>query len=722
MPARILLAALLPLVLIACEQAPREQEQEQPQPEPEETASTVPAHNPLLERYLTPFRTPPFHRLEAAHFLPALEQQIEEHEQAVSAISESTDPPTFDNTIEALEQAEDDLSRIARTFFGLIAVSGDPDLHAIAPEFSARLAEYTTAVLFNQDLFGRIESIHAGLDNLDLEPEQRRLVELTFRRFERSGAHLSGADQTRLQEIGTSLAELGGRFDLALREATHHHELLIEDEALLEGLPEALVTLAARSARDRGHESGWVFTLHAHSLYPFLRHFPDREQRETMYQAWIDRLRKNRNQQHDPTEIIHRMAELRAERAELLGFDSHLDYLLADSTIGSHERLRELLDEITSTARARADEEFRQLALLARTDGIDEELQPWDWWYYEERLRETELDLTDAELREWFSLDLVRDGAFALANRLWGLSFHVRTDLPMWDTDVEAFEIRGAMGEHLGVIYLDYRHREGKRGGAWASVYRVQHHDGEDRVAPIVANVANFPPPAAGLPSLLGVEEVRTLFHEFGHALHELFSDVNYRSLAGSAVPADFVEFPAQLLEHWALQPQVLRMYAFHRETGSMITDDAITALEANSRMLGGIKVMQHVAAIELDLALHGVGADEVPDLESAEREVREKLDLPPSISPRHHGTGLASLFSARREGGDYRALWSEVLAADAFAAFQETTILDRNLSEALREEILSRGNSRDPMESWQAFRGRDPEIRYFLEARGLVD
>jgi peptidyl-dipeptidase Dcp len=719
-PVRIILAALLPLLLFACEQAPREEER--PQPEPEETAPAVPASNPLLERYLTPFRTPPFHRLDAAHFLPALEQLIDDHERAVSTISESGDPPTFDNSIEALEQAENDLSRIARTFFGLIAVSGDPELHAVAPEFSARLAEYTSSVLFNQALFDRIESIHADLDDLGLESEQRRLVELTFQRFERSGAQLSDTDQERLQAIEASLADLGGRFDLALREATHRHELLIEDEALLEGLPEALITLAARSARDRGHESGWVFTLHAHSLYPFLRHFPEREQRKAMYEAWIDRLRKHRNQQHDPAEIIHRMAELRAERAELLGFDSHLDYLLTDSTIGSRDRLRDLLDEITSTARVKAEEEFRQLAQLARTDGIDDELQPWDWWYYEERLRETELEQTDAELREWFSLDLVRDGAFALANRLWGLSFHVRTDLPMWDTDVEAFEVRGAMGEHLGVIYLDHRHREGKRGGAWASVYRVQQYDGEERVAPVVANVTNFPPPAAGLPSLLGAEEVRTLFHEFGHALHELFSDVNYRSLAGSAVPADFVEFPAQLLEHWALQPEVLRMYAFHRESGSMITDDAITALEASSRMLGGIKVMQHVAAIELDLALHGVAADEVPDLESAERKVREALDLPPSISPRHHGTGLASLFSARREGGDYRTLWSEVLAADAFAAFEETTMLDRNLAVSLREEILSRGNSRDPMESWQAFRGREPEIRYFLEARGLID
>ena len=717
---KFIIAALATLALIACDPAPREEER--PATGPDESRPSVPAVNPLLERYLTPFRTPPFHRLDAAHFLPALEQTIEEHREAVAAIIDDGGPASFANTIEALEHAEYDLLRIINTFNGLIAVGADSELHEIAPDFSARAASYMDGVLFNELLFERIDSFHDRIEELSLEPEQDRLVELTYRRFMRAGTELPESDQQRLREINELLAELAGNLDLAQREATGEFDLLIEDETLLDGLPEALINLAARTARERGHTTGWAFTLHEHSLRSFLMHFPEREQRRTIYEAWIRHLGPDGTQDSATTDIIQKMAELRAERAELLGFDNHLDYELAGSSIGSSEHLRELIDTVASAARGRIAEELDQLEALARADGLDGDLEPWDWWYYSERLRESELGQTDAGLRDWFSLEQVRDGAFALANRLWGLSFHVRTDIPLWDTDIDAYEIRDAMGDHLGVIYLDYRHHEGKRAGAWTTVYRPSRLEDGERVAPVVANITNFPPPAAGLPSLLPPEQVQTLFRQFGHAMSELLADVSYSSLTTSTAPADFARFPGRLLQRWALQPEVLRMYAYHHETGGMITDETISALGADQRLLAGIKTMQQIAAIEVDLALHAASSGNVPTLQSTIEEVRHQLELPNVISAHHYAQGLGSLFVTRHEGSHYQTLWAQMLAADAFAAFEQTTILDRNISATLREEILSRGNSRDPMESWQTFRGRDPEVHYLLEARGLAD
>ena len=713
---RILLAALLPLALIACEQAPREEEPVRA--EPEETRPARPADNPLLTRYLTPFRTPPFHRLEAAHFLPALEQAIERHQEVVADIKDGSEAATFANTVEALEWADRDLAQITRTLAGLIAVSDEPELQEVASDFSAQAAAYEHSVLFDQDLFGRIESVHDRLDEQPLDSEQQRLAELTYRRFVHAGAEANESARERLLEINTRLADLEKQLDPVLREARTEQELLIEDESLLQGLPETLVNLAARSARERGHPTGWAFTLHEHSLRSFLVHFPEREQRRAMYEAWT----RPFDNDAEPARIIHELAELRAERAGLLGFESHLDYLLADSAIGSRDELRELLDGVTAAARDRALDESERLDTLARSDGLDDRLEPWDWWYYRERLRQAEMDQSDAELRDWFALEQVRDGAFALANRLWGLSFHVRTDLPLWNTDTETYEIRDAMGSHLGVIYLDYRHRENKRTGNWTFVFRPSHRDSDERIAPVVANVANFPPPAAGLPSLLSPNEVETLFRQFGHALNELFSDVAYPATAASALPTDFAEFPGRLMQRWALQPEVLRMYAYHHETGGMITDDAIDALAAGKHLLSGLETMQQIAAIELNLALHDVSAGEVPELGEAISSVKERLALPTLVSPHLHENGVGGLFTSQPATASHQALWADMLAADAFAAFEDTTILDRNLADKLREEILAAGNSRDPMESWQAFRDREPQLRYLLEARGLTD
>ncbi|QOC21435.1 M3 family metallopeptidase [Wenzhouxiangella sp. AB-CW3] len=713
---KALLAATLLLALAACEQAPREEEPA-PAAETQEPAPAEPSENPLLTRYLTPFQTPPFHRLEAAHFLPALEQAIEEHSERISTITGDDDPAGFANTIVALERANNELERVTRVLVGLITVSDDPELHEIAPEFSARQADYEHSVLFNRELFDRVTSVHDQIDTQAEDPEQQRLIELTHQRFVHAGAEADDQAQQRVREINARLAELGQRLDAALREERADTDLLIEDETQLEGLPETLVNLAARSARERGHPTGWVFTLHEHNLQPFLAHFPEREQRQAMFEAWIEPYASGT----EWAELAHETAQLRAERAELLGFDSHLDYRLAGSTIDSSEQLRELLDALSAAASNRIADEMDQVQALAEADGLSGDIEPWDWWYYRERLRESEIGQTDAELRDWFTLEQVRDGAFALANRLWGLSFHVRTDLPLWYTDVETWEVRDSLGEHLGVIYLDYLHREGKRAGNWTFVHRPSHRDDDERVTPVVANAANFPRAAAGLPSLLSAGEVETLFRQFGRALHELLSDTDYPTTAASALPADFAEFMGRLVQRWALQPEVLRMYAYHHETGGMITDEAIEGLGRDQRLLSAIESMQQVAAIELDLALHDVGAGEVPEIAEAIESVHERLGLPASVSAHFHGGGPADLFAAHQPAS-HEVLWALVLASDAFAAFEEATVLDRNLAEQLKDEILVPGNTRAPMESWRAFRDRDPQIEHLLNTRGLGD
>ncbi|RFF26514.1 MULTISPECIES: M3 family metallopeptidase [unclassified Wenzhouxiangella] len=703
-------------LLIACES-----DQDQgPGPVRETVDRTAPLDNPIDSAYDTPFGVPPFHKIRSEHFRPALESAIEQAENRLADIADSDAEPDFDNTVRALEEAGRGVARIARLWYGMTAVGSESANEADGERLTRLLSEYEQRVLHDRALFERIKQVRNGEEMQQLDSQQRRLVEETWRRFRRAGALLDEAERNELAELDRRIAELDRRYARTRRSATHRHELFIEDETRLSGLPESLVLLARQSARDRGHAQGWAFTLHAHSFYPFMRHFEGRDEREQLYRAWMTRYQDVTRDDEDLGRLIERLAELRAERASLLGFDSHLDYLLDDAAISNRAELETLLDRLSAAAQKKAEQERERLGDIAAEDGIEGELQPWDWWYYRERLIESTMELEDYSVRRWFEISQVRDGLFTLANRLWGLTFHRRSELPTWHLDVSTFEVRDPAGSTLGLVYFDPTHRSGKQGGAWTSHYRVQRHEDGDRVSPVAAIVTNVTPPAADMPALLSPQQVRTQFHEFGHALHSLFSDVEYAALAGTNVPPDFVEFPALLLERWALEPEMLRGYARHHETGNLLDDSAIDALQKRAQLTAGLETLELLAAIELDLALHGASAGDVPDLETAERRVREKLELPAFVSPRHHGGGLASLFASQRRGGDFQTLWSELLAADAFAAFKQAGLTNRELAEKLRDEVLSRGNSRDPMDSWQAFRGRDPQVRFLLTARGL--
>lgn len=714
---RGLLAVALGVVLVAC----GSDSDQGPGPVREVDSSRHEIANPLEQDYSGPFFTPPFHEIEARHFPPAMTKAVDQATERIKTIAGQSSPPDFANTITALIDAERDVVRIARLWYGLDAVSGEQAMAEAEAAMTEQLDRYRRALINQPELFRRIEAVRHNPPQRPLSDEDQRLLAETWRRLRRAGAHLDDDRRQKLAELDERIADVDRAWAKARRAATHRHELLIEDPARLAELPDSLTALARRTARDRGHDQGWAFTLHAHSFYPFMRHFPGRAERRELYQAWMSRYRDSRRSDENLGRLAERLAMLRARRADLLGFDSHLDYMLDDAWLDNGE-LRSLLDRLGAAARAGAREELERLRELAAADGIDGELAPWDWWYYRQRLAEQEFGTGSDDLHQWFQPEHVRDGLFTLAGRLWGLTFRERSELPAWHLDATAFEVSDADGETLGLLYFDLIHRRGKHGGAWTSHYRLQHYENGRRATPVVAIVTNMPPGIGGQSAGLSPEQIRTVFHEFGHAVHSLLSDVEHAALAGTNVAPDFVEFPGTLFEHWALAPELMSHYARPHEAGVVFDAGAAEQLRDRQRLTAGLEMLELAAAIELDIALHGARAGEVPKLEAAEREVREKLELPPMLSPRHHGGGLASLFANRRSGGDFRSLWSRVLAADAFSAFQQAGLFDRPLADRLRSEILERGNARPAAASWQAFRGRAPRLQFLLEERGLPD
>lgn len=704
-------------MLGACDTSPGDEQG----PGPVREAQPAPQlQNPLEQGYVTEFDVPPFHQVRPEHLAPALESAVDRAALAIQELARQEATPSVENTLVALARAEADVLRIARLWLGLNALDDAPELRAQAPELTALLARHRRNLLDNPALFARVDQLYQSLPNETLSSADTRLIDESWRSFRRAGAHLDEAGRHHLAELEEELDAVDARWAELRHVTLQEPELLIEEESRLSSLPSSMTNLARRSAQNRGHDHGWAFTLHAHSFYPFMRHFPEREARRSLYLARERRYNGRGSTQPQPEELIARLAELRAQRAALLGFSSHLDFLLDDASM-DRAQLDQMLNELTQAAQPAARSELQALQALAEKDGLSEELQPWDNWYYRQRLQEANLNGIPGELEEWFMPEQVTEGLFTLADRLWDLRFRARPELPTWHGEVSAWEVEELSGESLGILYLDLLHRPGKRGGAWTSHFVLQHYKDEQRIRPVVAIVTNLPPPAAGRPAGLDIEQVQTLFHEFGHAMHALLSDVEHAALAGTNVPPDFVEFPALLMERWALTPQLLGWYARRHESGQTLDAQTLAALQRRPQLTAGLDLLELIAAVRLDLALHDAAPGQVPSLQMAERRIRRELDLPALLSPRHHGGDLASLFANQRSGGDFRSLWSAVLAADAFAAFRDQGILDTELADQLRAEILSRGNERAPMASWRAFRQRPSELRFLLEETGLA-
>ncbi|MCZ6649623.1 MAG: M3 family metallopeptidase [Acidobacteria bacterium] len=690
---------------------------EAPITEPEETEPT--GEKALLAAWDTPFGTPPFDAFKSENYLPALREGMARHQAEIKAITADTEAPTFANTIEELERSGRSLDQVQNVFSAINGANSDEVTRETATEIAPELSAHADDIFLNKDLFVRIKAVHEQREDLDLTPEQMRLLEETYKDFVRAGANLDEPAQDRLRELNGELATLSEQFRNNLLEETNEFELLVTQRADLGNLPPSLVAVAAEEARRRGHECEcWVFTLSRPSINPFLEYSPNREMRRKIFTGYA--MRGDNGNDADNNDILAREVALRAERAVLLGYESHAHYVLADAMAGTPAQVYELLDQVWGAALAAAGKERDALQAMMREEGLEGSLEGADWRHYTEKVRKARFDLDQDALRPYFEVTAVRDGAFAVATKLFGLTFTPRDDLATWHPDQEVFEVKDADGSHLGILYMDFFARESKRGGAWMNALRSQEKmDGD--VTAIVTTNFNFPPPTADSPSLLSFSEAETLFHEFGHALHGMFSDVVYPSLSGTRTPRDYVEFPSQVMENWMSEPEVLKMFARHYETGEVIPQDMVDKITASSRFNQGFITVEYMAAAYLDMKYH----TQIPPAELVphrfEKEVLGQLELIPEILSRYRSTYFQHIFAGGYAAGYYGYLWSEVLDADAFQAFKETSLFDQKTAQAFREHILSTGGTRPGLELYKAFRGREPDIKALLGRRGLL-
>ncbi len=674
-------------------------------------------NNPLLTEWNTPFGVPPFDEIREKHYLPAFRTTMAEHRVEIEAIVSTSEAPTFENTIVALERSGQALTRVSSVFFAVEGAHGNEKLREIASTIAPELSAHGDDITFNRDLYERVNTVFEQRESLGLNPEQMRLLEETNKAFVRSGIGLDEATQDRLREINSELAELSQTFGQNLLAETNDFSIHVTDEADLGDIPANLVAAAAAESERREYDGGWAFTLQRPSINPFLQFSPNRELRRQLFMGYA--MRGDNDNENDNKQILGRMATLRAEGAALRGYETHAHFVLSNNMAETPANVYNFLDQIMEPALRVGKEERAALEEMMRAEGIDDELKGWDWRYYTEKVRKARFDLDEEILRPYFPLESVRDGVLSLATRLWGLTFTELQDVPTWHPDQQVFEVKEADGSHLGVMYMDFYARESKSGGAWMNDLRPQSRLYGDKA--IVTTNFNFPGPTADTPALLAAIDASTLAHEFGHALHGLLSDVTYPSLSGTAVPRDFVEFPSQIMENWMNEPEVVREYARHYQTGEVIPDELIEKLQAAGTFNQGFITLEYMAASYLDLAWHTLSETEELDIDAFETTEMERVGMIEEIIPRYRSTYFSHIFSGGYASGYYAYIWAEVLDKDAFQAFKETTLFDRETAERLRREVLSRGGTRPGMELYTAFRGREPSIEALLIGRGLI-
>jgi peptidyl-dipeptidase Dcp len=680
--------------------------------------------NPFLESWTTPFGTPPFDRIRPEHFPPAFDRGMKEQIAEIAAIASSAAVPSFAGTIEALERSGRLLERVSRVFFNLDASNTNDAIEAIARDYAPRLAQHQIRIALHPALFARIADLHAQRASLGLDPDQLRLIERYYLRFVRSGAMLKPAQKERMAAISERLASLHTAFGQNVLHDEQDWQLVL-DEADLEGLPGFAKAAAAQAAEERGIAGHYAVTLSRSAVEPFLTFSSRRDLRRALWDAWT--ARGARGGASDNAPIIREILALRAEQARLLGYENFADYRLDDTMAKTSAAAEGLLLQVWEPAKAKARDERAQIEAVARDEGLNEGIEPWDWRYYAEKVRKARYDLDEGEIKPYFVLDYMVQAAFDTAGRLFGLTFAERDDLPTYHPDVRAWEVCDESGNHVGLFLHDNFARPGKQSGAWSSRYRDQENM-DSPVAPIVVNNNNFArgnargDVAAGEPTLLSFDDAKTLFHEFGHGLHGLLSGVRYRSQSGTAVLRDFVEFPSQIFEHWMSVPETLRIYARHYRTGEPLPEDLLRRLLAARNFNQGFATVEYTASALIDLDLHRVPATETLDAARFERDFLDRMEVPTEIGVRHRLPHFQHLFaSGGYAAGYYAYLWAEVLDADGFAAFAEAgNAFDPELAARLKA-IYSAGDTRDPMELYCEFRGREPAIAALLQQRGLA-
>jgi len=709
MTARILMSALLCAALCACTQ----QIKEEPKGEDQ-----MP-NNPFFQEYKTPFDVPPFDRIENRHYLPAFEKAIEMHKKEIAAITGNPGEPTFENTIAALDRSGEPLTRVARTFFGLLSSNTNDEMQKIAKSVAPKLSKHQDDILLNPDLFKRVKAVHQKMDSLDLNAEQKTLLNELYLDFKSGGADLDDQSKQRLREINEQLSLLSLQFRENILKENNKFELVLEKKDLA-GLPDRVVEAAAKAAGERGHQGKWVFTLHKPSLIPFLQFSDRRDLREKMFTGYITR--GNHGDELDNQENLKKIIALRIEKAKLMGHETYAGFKLERRMAKNPGNVKQLLDQIWKAALPVAQKEAEDLQALIKKEGGDFKLAPWDWWYYAEKLRKAKYDLDEKELRPYFELQNVIDGAFAVATKLYGIKFVERTDLPKYHQDVKTFEVQEQDGSHIGILYTDYFPRASKRGGAWCGGYREQSRRDGKKITPVIVNVGNFTEPTKDQPSLLSFEEVETLFHEFGHALHALLADVTYAA-SGDNVKVDFVELPSQFMENYAAEPEVLKMYAKHYKTGEPIPDELIEKIEKSRYFNQGFITVEYMAACYLDLDWHLLTNAADIDVHAFEKKSMDAIGLIPEIVVRYKSPYFEHIFSGDYySAGYYSYIWAQVLDADAFEAFKETSLFDQKTAASFRKNVLSRGGAEDPMVLYKRFRGAEPKIEPLLKRKGMIN
>ncbi|MBO5331785.1 MAG: M3 family metallopeptidase [Alistipes sp.] len=676
--------------------------------------------NPFFEEvWQTPYGVPPFDRIEFEHYKPAFERGMSLHNEEITAIVENKQEPTFENTILAYDNSGQMLYRVSTVFEMLAAADTDEQMQALSAEIMPQMAAHDDAIMMNDALFERIKSVYDRRFALNLDAEQLRLTEKIFRSFERSGALLSAEDKARLKQINERLTSLGVDFGRNVLAETNAFTVEPTLEELL-GVPMQVRDAAEEYGRSIDKKGTAVFTLQKPSMLPLLTYTQSRELREKVYSAYL--MRGNNGGEHDNNDIIAEMVSLRYEKAKLLGYDSYAHYVISDEMATTPEAVYELLNQVWDPALERAKQELERLKTLYRREkGNANDFKSWDWWYYAEKVRNSDYNLKEEDVREYLSLDNVKGGIFFLCNRLYGITFRP-LKAPTYHPECEVYEVIDSDDTPLGALYMDFYPRASKAGGAWCGTYVEQSYKDGKRVLPVVSIVCNFTRPVGSAPALLSIDETKTFFHEFGHALHSLFADVKYRGL--SNVEGDFVELPSQIMENWAFATPMLKQYAVHYRKGDVMPDDMIRKIHESAKFNEGFNTTELVAAALSDLDIHSLQSAEKIDVAEFEREaLTEKRGLIPQIEPRYHYTYFSHIFDGGYSAGYYFYIWAEVLDKDAYQAFVESgDIFDKATAERFRREVLSKGGTRAGMDMYRAFRGADPNKIAMLVARGLVE
>lgn len=729
-----ILAISVALALSACSKQP-ENEQTSVASAPEVVAEQTKsnemamADNPFFETYETPFEIPPFSKIKNEHYKPAFDKGMEEHLKEIDAIVNNPEAPTFENTVEELERTGALLTRVARVFYNMTGSNTNPDLQALQREIGPIMSAHFDKINLNEDLFKRVEAVYQVRDTLELSPEKRKFLEDTRTGFVRSGALMNEEQKAKISEINGELSKLTTAFGQNLLAETNGFEMILDKDDL-DGLSDGVIQAAAEAAQQKmeaaeseedkaKYKDKYVFTPHRSSMYPFLTESNRRDLREILYKSYV--MRGDNNNENDNKEVAAKIAKLRAERAAVMGYETYAHFVLEERMVNTPEGVDDLLMQLWRPALARAKREVADMQEVVDAEGHDFKIAAWDWWQYAEKVRIAKYDLDESQLKPYLSLDNVLKGVFDTSNKLWGLTFEELHDIDVYHPDARVWEVKDKDGSHLGVFIGDYFTRSNKRGGAWMSTFKGQSNlDMVQR--PVVVNVCNFPAPVGDAPSLLSFDNVTTLFHEFGHALHGLVTNTTYNSMSGTSGPRDFTEFPAQILEHWAKEPAILKTFATHYETGEPIPDELIEKVLKASKFNQGFANTEYLAASLLDMQWHTLKADEeLKDAGKFEKEALERIGLIDEIAPRYRSTYFSHIFASGYASGYYAYVHSAVLDSDGFEAFKETgDVFNQELAQKFRTHILEKGSTEDAMTLYKKFRGREPKIDALLKVRGL--